>query len=99
MVERTRLLRETTRLLKQFPVVALLGARQVGKSTLARAVAQSRRTVSYFDLEHGPDLAKLDEQLARGTFARCDYQMSTPYQGAGTCTFSNGASYQMHVGS
>ncbi|MBI1947974.1 MAG: ATP-binding protein [Deltaproteobacteria bacterium] len=61
MVERTRLLRETTRLLKQFPVVALLGARQVGKSTLARAVAQSRRTVSYFDLEHGPDLAKLDE--------------------------------------
>ncbi len=36
---------------------------------------------------------------ARGTFARCDYQMSTPYQGAGTCTFSNGASYQLHIGS
>jgi hypothetical protein len=35
----------------------------------------------------------------RGTFARCDYQMSTPYQGAGTCTFSNGASYQLHIGS
>jgi len=28
-----------------------------------------------------------------------DYQMSTPYQGAGTCTFSNGASYQLHIGS
>ena len=27
----------------------------------------------------------------RGTFARCEYQMSTPYMGAGTCTFSNGA--------
>lgn len=36
---------------------------------------------------------------SRGTFARCDYQMSTPYQGAGTCTFSNGASYQLHIGS
>ncbi len=36
---------------------------------------------------------------ARGTFASCDYQMSTPYQGAGTCTFSNGASYQLHIGS
>jgi len=35
----------------------------------------------------------------RGTFARCEYQMSTPYMGAGTCTFSNGAEYQLHVGS
>ncbi len=36
---------------------------------------------------------------SRGTFARCEYQMSTAYQGAGTCTFSNGASYQLHIGS
>lgn len=36
---------------------------------------------------------------ARGTFARCEYQMSTPYQGAGTCSFSNGAQYQVHIGS
>lgn len=35
----------------------------------------------------------------RGMFARCEYQMSTPLMGAGTCTFSNGAQYQMHVGS
>jgi hypothetical protein len=35
----------------------------------------------------------------RGTFARCEYQMSTPYMGVGTCTFSNGAEYQLHVGS
>jgi hypothetical protein len=35
----------------------------------------------------------------RGTFARCEYQMSTPYMGAGACTFSNGAEYQLHVGS
>jgi hypothetical protein len=33
-----------------------------------------------------------------GTFARCDYQMSSPKIGAGTCTFSNNAMYQLHVG-
>ena len=35
----------------------------------------------------------------RGTFARCEYQMSSPRMGAGTCTFSNGAEYQVHIGS
>ncbi len=35
----------------------------------------------------------------RGTSARCEYQMSTARLGAGTCTFSNGAQYQLHVGS
>lgn len=35
----------------------------------------------------------------RGTFARCEYQMSNPQMGAGTCTFSNGAQYQVHIGS
>jgi hypothetical protein len=35
----------------------------------------------------------------KGTFARCEYQMSTARMGAGSCTFSNGAQYQLHVGS
>ena len=35
----------------------------------------------------------------RGAFANCEYQMNTPSQGAGTCTFSNGAKYQVHIGS
>lgn len=34
----------------------------------------------------------------QGMFMSCEYQMNTPYQGAGTCTFSNGAAYQMHIG-
>ena len=34
----------------------------------------------------------------QGMFMSCEYQMNTPYQGAGTCTFSNGAMYQMHIG-
>jgi hypothetical protein len=34
----------------------------------------------------------------RGMYMSCEYQMNTPYQGAGNCTFSNGASYRMHIG-
>jgi len=34
-----------------------------------------------------------------GSFMSCEYQMSSPRQGAGTCTFSNGARYKLHVGS
>jgi hypothetical protein len=34
----------------------------------------------------------------KGSFMSCEYQMSTPLQGAGTCVFSNGAKYQLHVG-
>ena len=33
-----------------------------------------------------------------GSYMSCEYQMSSPYQGAGTCTFSNGARYQVHIG-
>ena len=33
-----------------------------------------------------------------GSFMSCEYQMNSPRQGAGTCTFSNGARYKLHVG-
>ena len=33
-----------------------------------------------------------------GSFMSCEYQMNNPRQGAGTCTFSNGARYKLHVG-
>jgi len=33
-----------------------------------------------------------------GAFAKCEYQMSNPMMGAGTCTFSNNAMYQVHIG-
>src|SRR5437899_2006805 len=52
------------RLLRQSPVVAILGARQVGKSTLARHVAdQIRDPVAYFDLENPDDQARLREPM------------------------------------
>ena len=42
------------------PAVALLGPRQVGKTTLAVAVAKTRPSV-YLDLESERDRAKLDQ--------------------------------------
>lgn len=33
-----------------------------------------------------------------GAFAKCEYQMSSAMMGAGTCTFSNDAMYQVHIG-
>jgi hypothetical protein len=33
-----------------------------------------------------------------GAFMSCEYQMHTPMQGAGTCNFSNGARYKVHIG-
>lgn len=35
---------------------------------------------------------------ARGSFASCQYTMNTNAQGTGRCTFSNGATYQLHIG-
>jgi hypothetical protein len=34
-----------------------------------------------------------------GTYMRCEYRMTSPYQGAGECTLSNGAQYSVHLGS
>ncbi|MXW16772.1 MAG: ATP-binding protein [Gemmatimonadetes bacterium] len=49
-------------LLDEFPVVALLGARQVGKTTLARELATAHRDpVAWFDLEDPADLARLQD--------------------------------------
>ena len=33
-----------------------------------------------------------------GSFMSCEYQMSSPFQGAGECTLSDGARYQVHLG-
>ena len=59
-VQRTQHLRRIRLLLREFPIVALLGARQVGKSTLARQLVASRRApATWFDLENPADLARL----------------------------------------
>jgi hypothetical protein len=50
------------RLLREHPVVLLLGARQVGKTTLAREIMRGwRGPAARFDLEDPRDVAQLDE--------------------------------------
>ena len=59
-IARQRHLRRVRLLLREFPVVALVGARQVGKTTLARQLAASRKGPTvWFDLENPADLARL----------------------------------------
>jgi predicted AAA+ superfamily ATPase len=51
---------EIQRYLRQFPVVGILGPRQVGKTTLARHLAgQINRPTLYLDLEYPEDLNSL----------------------------------------
>ncbi|MGB0952688.1 MAG: ATP-binding protein [Planctomycetota bacterium] len=50
------------RALQASPAVALLGPRQVGKTTLALRIAQGRPSL-YLDLENPADLLKLDDPL------------------------------------
>lgn len=63
MIPREEQLRTLQRLLRTNPVVALLGARQVGKTTLARQIVQRRSRSHYFDLESSADLARLSDPL------------------------------------
>jgi predicted AAA+ superfamily ATPase len=60
MIQRHGHLQKITDLLSRFPVVALLGPRQVGKTTLARQLADHwPQAVHAFDLEDPDDLARL----------------------------------------
>ncbi len=61
-IGRERHERRIEHLLRQFPVVAILGARQVGKSSLARSISARRRgATTYFDLEDRLDLRRLTD--------------------------------------
>ena len=62
MLSRRELLKKVAKALKTFPVVALVGPRQSGKTTLARAQA-GKKTAGYFDLEHPTHLARLKNPL------------------------------------
>ncbi|MBD3291215.1 AAA family ATPase, partial [candidate division KSB1 bacterium] len=52
--------KKVLKLLAHFPVVAILGARQVGKTTLAKMlIPRLPKENVYIDLENPADLAKL----------------------------------------
>ncbi len=63
MIQRSRHLQQLKRLISQFPVTGIVGARQVGKTTLARQFAAGRRRTTFFDLENPEDLARLHDPM------------------------------------
>lgn len=63
MVERNGYINEVLGLLEYNPVVALIGARQVGKTTLARLIAQHFEQTTIFDLENPEHLARLQDPM------------------------------------
>jgi predicted AAA+ superfamily ATPase len=64
VIRRTGHLAELQRLLKSFPVVAIVGARQIGKTTLARMLSSQRKgPVLRFDLEDPRDLVRLSDPM------------------------------------
>jgi predicted AAA+ superfamily ATPase len=59
-IQRTAYLQTIRERLREHPIVSLVGPRQVGKTTLARMLAeQSAEPVHFFDLESPADLARL----------------------------------------
>ena len=64
MIARQRELGILNRLLQRHRVVGIIGARQVGKTTLARTLVRSwPQQVHFFDLENPDDLARLSEPM------------------------------------
>lgn len=64
MIDRPAHLEQLRELLDQFPVAGLIGARQVGKTTLAKAFASGfEGEVTHFDLENPRHLHRLEDPL------------------------------------
>ena len=64
MIERRQEIKKLKKLLRNNPVVGIIGARQVGKTTLSRMfVADIKRPVSYYDLENPEDLTRLSDPM------------------------------------
>ncbi len=62
-IARSEYVAEIRAQLRANPVVALLGARQVGKTTLAREVAAGQRAVTVYDLEDPDQVARLADPM------------------------------------
>jgi predicted AAA+ superfamily ATPase len=62
MIRRAGYMAGVRQALERNPIVSLLGPRQTGKTTLARAVARGRK-VTFFDLENPTHLARLSAPM------------------------------------
>ena len=64
MIRRKDRVKRVVRLLREFPVVGLVGARQTGKTTLARLVSETRAGPTHqFDLESPIDRGRLGDPM------------------------------------
>ncbi len=64
MIDRIRERKSLAELLRRYPIVGIVGARQVGKTTLARDVCRAMRNrPTYFDLENPDHLARLADPM------------------------------------
>lgn len=64
MIRRTLQLAHLVRLLKRHPVVGIIGARQVGKTTIARMLLKEHKgSTATFDLEDPTDVARLADPM------------------------------------
>ncbi len=64
VIDRQREIKNLRGLLARNPVVGIVGARQVGKTTLARSlISQVRGPAHYFDLENPEDEARLGDPM------------------------------------
>jgi len=64
MIERHSHIEALSRLISFQPVVGIIGARQVGKTTLARQfISKWDKQSTYFDLENAKDYAKLQDPM------------------------------------
>jgi hypothetical protein len=62
MIKRPYYQNRINQLLQENPVVALIGARQVGKTTLARSLSQFEQ-ITFFDLENPISLSRLSDPM------------------------------------
>ena len=64
VIKREKELQTIQELLRKYPIVGIVGARQVGKTTLARMIIDKKRgSYSYFDLENPEDFSRLSDPL------------------------------------
>ncbi len=64
MIDRQNEVRHAKRLLRDHRVVGVIGARQIGKTTLARQISKHwKGRTTYFDLEDPEDLGRLSDPL------------------------------------
>jgi len=64
LMEREYFIKKTRFLFKNHKVVAILGPRQVGKTTLSEMFAEEEPEVHKYDLEDPKDLKRLEKVLS-----------------------------------